>query len=91
MPIHPRLSMTEFAAKNHSILAIDDSPAILTALKHLLDKVKFRVVAALTLTEGLEAARQEPLDMALLDVMLPDGNDLDFCRRIKNDLILGQY
>jgi len=29
--------------------------------------------------------------MALLDVMLPDGNDLDFCRRIKNDLILGQY
>ncbi len=73
-----------------SILAIDDSQTILTALKHILEKAGYRVATALTGTQGLDAARLDPPDLILLDVMLPDGNGLDFCRRIKNDPALFQ-
>ncbi|HDQ40415.1 MAG TPA: diguanylate cyclase [Desulfonatronum sp.] len=76
--------------QNASILAIDDSHTILTALKHILEKAGYRFVTALTGTQGLDAARLNPPDLILLDVMLPDGNGLDFCRKIKNDPALFQ-
>jgi diguanylate cyclase (GGDEF)-like protein/PAS domain S-box-containing protein len=69
--------------QNQTILIIDDDPAIVMLLKTTLANVGYRVLCAGTGTEGLEIARRENPDMALLDVMLPDGSGLDFCLELK--------
>jgi two-component system response regulator PilR (NtrC family) len=52
-------------------------------LDALLTREGYAVRLAATAAEGLETARGGPLDAALLDVMLPDGNGLDVLEELK--------
>lgn len=67
------------------VLVVDDDPSILTSLELLLKNRGCRVSAASTGKEGLERALQEKPDVILLDVMLPDTDGFDVCRRLKQD------
>lgn len=71
-------------AKQRTILVVDDDPAIHFMLKTTLTRAGYHVHSAVTGTEGLVAARHEKPDMILLDVVLPDGSGMDFCRDFRN-------
>ena len=72
-----------------SVLVIDDEEIIREALQALLGGDGCHVSLAASGEEGLELARSQPFDVAIVDVMMPgiDGNEtLDELRRLDKDL-----
>ncbi|WP_435019312.1 diguanylate cyclase [Tundrisphaera sp. TA3] len=66
------------------VLHLDDDPAYRKALGRQLARAGFITVEAATGAAGMAAALTVP-DLILMDISLPDGNGLDFCRRLKSD------
>ena len=71
------------------ILAIDDTPLNLVALGGALE-VEFDLQIATSGESGIALATQNPPDLILLDVMMPDVDGFETCRRLKADPKLGQ-
>jgi len=65
------------------VLLIDDDKKFCELLKTYLGNHGFSVVPAHTSHDGIRQLRNHPYDIVLLDVMLPDGDGLDVCRRIR--------
>jgi two-component system KDP operon response regulator KdpE len=65
------------------VLVCDDETQILRALRVILRDAGFDVTTAQTAQEALDAAALQPLDAAILDLILPDGNGVDVCRSIR--------
>ncbi|MEM7655673.1 MAG: LytTR family DNA-binding domain-containing protein [Bacteroidota bacterium] len=63
-------------------IAIDDEPQALAVIQKLAEKVPFLSLQA-TFTDALEALdylRQQPVDLVLLDINMPDISGLDWVR-----------
>jgi len=56
----------------HTILLVDDDPALLKLLKALLDGAGFHVLAAKSASEALRMCRRTKIDLLLTDVSMPD-------------------
>ncbi|MDI6800736.1 MAG: response regulator transcription factor [Thermodesulfovibrionales bacterium] len=69
--------------KIDTILAIDDDPDILKVLKANLELHKFHVITANSWTEGQNLLSRQTPDIILLDLMLPDGDGVEICRKIR--------
>lgn len=67
------------------ILIVDDQPRNLQVIGNLLAEKHYCLAFAQNGTQALEAARQMPPDLILLDVMMPDINGYEVCRRLKED------
>jgi DNA-binding response OmpR family regulator len=69
-----------------AILIVDDEPAIRESLAFALQREGFVIAEAGTLKEA--RARAPAADLLLLDLVLPDGNGLEFLRalRAKSDV-----
>ncbi len=67
------------------ILVVDDDAHLLRATSRLLKKAGYEVSAARTGAEGLRLAKARKPDLILLDVMLPDVDGVEVCRRIKGE------
>jgi len=65
------------------VLVIDDDDSLRQALTTLLTHSGFAVLAAATGEEAVAAVRQEPVDLALLDLRLGDESGLDLLPRLK--------
>jgi DNA-binding response OmpR family regulator len=66
------------------ILLIDDEKELLDLLETYLSKEGFRSVCkAQTGCEGIELCRRERPDIIVLDVMLPDIDGFEVCRRLR--------
>ncbi len=68
-----------------SILVVDEHPDILQATVRLLRGAGFEVSGASTGNEVLSLLREAPFDLVLLEVVLPDMDGREICRRIKSD------
>ncbi len=70
------------------IFLVEDDIGIVEALVFALEK-KFEVEVATTKKEALEKIRKSSIDfdLALLDISLPDGNSLEFCKEINRPII----
>jgi len=66
-----------------SILVVDDELEIREGLEALLTSEGFQVTLAETAAAGLLRLEEQPYDLVLLDVSLPDHNGLDLLREIK--------
>ncbi len=66
-----------------TILIIDDEPVIRDVLHTVLGKQGFKIREAGTGGEGLEQLAKEPVDLLLLDLMLPDRPGEDVAREIR--------
>src|SRR5215510_6716539 len=75
--------MAASAASGRRILAVDDELQILRALKATLRGEGYEVLTAATMEEGLDAAAVSALDAAIVDLLLPDGNGIELCRRLR--------
>jgi DNA-binding response OmpR family regulator len=65
------------------VLVIDDDPSITSALKRGLAYQGFAVDVALSGSEGLAIAREQPPDAVLLDVMMPGMDGYEVLRRLR--------
>jgi len=65
------------------VLVCDDELQILRALRVILRDAGFEVTTAATAQEALDKAAVGPVDAAILDLVLPDGNGVDVCRSIR--------
>ena len=65
------------------VLVVDDEPALLKLMKFLLQREGYQVVAAKDGSEAIDAALRETPDLILLDIVLPDVNGLEVCRRLR--------
>ena len=66
-----------------TILIVDDSLSYLGALLDRLERHGFLVVLAQTAAEGLMRAEFADPDLILLDVVMPDIDGFEACRRLK--------
>lgn len=67
------------------ILLVEDEPAIADTLIYALGTESFSVCHFLTGGEALAAHRDEPFDLAILDIGLPDMSGLDVCRSLRGE------
>src|ERR1700735_5533752 len=66
-----------------SILVVDDEVEIREGLEALLTSENFQVTLAETGAVGLQKLEDNPFDLMLLDVSLPDRNGLELLREIR--------
>jgi two-component system phosphate regulon response regulator OmpR len=65
------------------ILLVDDDPRLAGMVSEYLGEAGFRVSIAATGRAGLERLDREPYDALVLDLMLPDIDGLEVCRRLR--------
>jgi PAS domain S-box-containing protein len=67
------------------VLAVNDEPKVLELLTVLLEHEGYRVVTANSGQRALELARTLEPDIVVSDVVMPEMDGLEFCRRLKQD------
>lgn len=69
---------------NSRVLLVEDEKNIARFIELELRHENFDVVHVISGREGLEAAKTHDFDVVLLDVMLPELNGIEVCRRIRS-------
>ena len=67
------------------VLIVDDTPDVVQFLVARLRAANYETVVAYSGLEGLEKAKDEVPDLILLDVMMPELNGFQVCRKLKED------
>lgn len=74
--------MTAQTSARPTVLVVDDTPANLSLVSNLL-KGDYRVKLANNGAKALELAAASPPDLILLDIMMPEMDGYEVCRRLK--------
>lgn len=69
------------------ILVVEDDTRIQELLHYNLTRAGFSVVAAYTAEEALNLVGEKPIDLIILDLMLPGMDGMTFCRRLKSQAV----
>ncbi len=75
--------------KPSCVLLVDDIPANLRVLYESLNGRDYRLLVANGGAQALEIARRSHPDLILLDIMMPDMDGFEVCRRLKADAATG--
>lgn len=67
------------------ILIVEDHADMGSWLRNELRQFEWECDLAETASQALSSIRQKNYDVVLLDVMLPDSNDMEVCRKIATD------
>ena len=70
---------------SEKILIVDDEREIADLVGLYLENENFTVVKAYNGKSALELIRTEKLDLAILDVMLPEMSGVDLCQQIRQN------
>jgi two-component system sensor histidine kinase/response regulator len=68
-----------------TILVVDDTPENLRLLTQLLGEQGYRVRSAPSGARALATMQKEPPDLVLLDILMPEMDGYETCRRLKAD------
>jgi two-component system OmpR family response regulator len=80
-----RPANTNGEAPTSRILVVDDEPSITDLLSTALRYMGYDVATARTGSAALDSAAGNPPDLIVLDVMLPDIDGFEVCRRLRAD------
>ena len=75
--------MRSMADRSPRILLVDDEQSVGTLLSFPLRRDGFEVVRAADGREALTRFAEQPFDLVVLDVMLPQVDGLEVCRRLR--------
>lgn len=67
------------------ILIVDDEPEIIFLATKMLEKEGHRVIAARSSDECFEKIKEETPDLILMDVMMPDDDGWESCKKLKEN------
>lgn len=65
------------------ILLVEDNEQIMRGNKRMLTRRGYEVISALTLAQARSLVQVQMPDLLVLDIMLPDGNGLDFMAELR--------
>jgi two-component system KDP operon response regulator KdpE len=65
------------------VLVCDDEPQIVRAVQVVLRRAGYDAVPAATVEEALDQAALHPPRAAIIDLVLPDGDGVELCRRLR--------
>ena len=68
-----------------SILCVEDEPEMIDLIRLILGRRGFEVKGATGGVEGLKMIREDPPDLVLLDLMMPDMDGWEVYQQIKAD------
>lgn len=66
-----------------NLLLVEDNESIILGLEYLLCEEGYTYAVARSFEESIALFGQQSFDLVLLDVMLPDGNGFELCKRLK--------
>lgn len=69
---------------NKKILVVEDEQDILQLVKLYLEKEGFRPITAMSGHEALKKVKDEKPDLVVLDLMLPELDGLEICKRLRS-------
>ena len=75
--------MKDYGERDGIVLLVEDNPKILDINRRLLEKEGFMVLTAKNIAEAQERIKIAAPDVAVLDIMLPDGSGLDFLSELR--------
>jgi CheY-like chemotaxis protein len=67
----------------YTILVVDDNEMNLSLMSKILEFEGYQIRIAYSGIEAIQSVIQKMPDMAILDVMMPDMNGLELCRRLR--------
>jgi DNA-binding response OmpR family regulator len=70
-------------SQNHAILVVEDEPSIASFIAMYLKRAGFAVRVATTGEGAIEQAAAAAPSLVVLDLMLPDLDGIDVCRRLR--------
>lgn len=80
-----KLNSVEQVLDKKSILIIDDDFAIRELIESLfMDDEQYVVLKAETSKDGLNILEMQHIDLILLDIMMPQMDGYEFCRKVRN-------
>ncbi|MBN2079413.1 MAG: SpoIIE family protein phosphatase [Spirochaetes bacterium] len=82
-PVSVREGRLDAKRRGRRILVVDDESVNLQVMVNYLSLDGYDVVTAVSGPEALDILDREPLDLVLLDVMLPRLSGYEVCRRIR--------
>ena len=71
------------------LLVVEDEADLVSALRVGLDRAGYAVDTALTVAAAEAKLSVEPYDLVVLDLMLPDGDGFELCRRLRSGELPG--
>ncbi|HJH32739.1 MAG TPA: response regulator [Methanosarcinaceae archaeon] len=77
--------LEELSDTRQKILIVDDELDALTALKIALEAENYNVVEAADGLSAIEKVKSEKPDIVLLDLMMPEIDGIEVCKRLKSD------
>jgi DNA-binding response OmpR family regulator len=81
--LRPGILDAAVAAMQHTILAVDDEPEVLSMLQDYLGSKGFRVLTAGGAEEARAILAREPIDLAMLDISMPGEDGLSLARHLR--------
>lgn len=67
------------------ILCVDDEPVNLDLYSAMLEPRGFEIIRAESGEEALEKIKQGKIDLVILDIMMPEIDGFEVCRKLKKD------
>jgi response regulator RpfG family c-di-GMP phosphodiesterase len=75
---------TVSAAEPATLLFVDDEANILSALKRLFRPLGYRIFTAESGAEGLEVFEQNPIDLVISDMRMPEMSGAEFLEKVRS-------
>ena len=69
---------------SHHILVVEDEPDINKTVSYNIANEGLKPLSALNLSEAESYISSNNISLIILDLMLPDGSGLDFCKKLKS-------
>ncbi|MBI5386322.1 MAG: response regulator [Verrucomicrobia bacterium] len=69
------------------VLLVDDVPDNLRVVGNILQEDQVEIAVAASGAEALDFVNEDPPDLILLDVMMPDMDGFEVCRRLKKNVV----
>ena len=72
-------------ARKSRVMVVDDDPDTLLILAHYVEREGFQAIKASSGAECLRQIAEQGADVVLLDLMMPEMDGFEVCRKLKND------
>lgn len=69
--------------QDRTVLVVDDDPSIVELMRDFLEAEGFHVLGAGDTRQATALMEQEPVDLLLLDIMMPGESGFDLCRKVR--------